>query len=82
MTRSMALSLTLALTLPFSAHGDPVTTSTLGWTINGIVSEVSRAGDVAFVGGSFATVAPSANLVPTSRRSPPTRRCRCCRTWT
>jgi hypothetical protein len=42
---------------------DPVQTSTLGWMINGIVSEVARAGDIAYVGGSFRTVSPSANLV-------------------
>ena len=42
---------------------DPVTRSTLGWMINGIVSEVARAGDVAYVGGSFRTVSPSTNLL-------------------
>jgi hypothetical protein len=42
---------------------DPVQTSTLGWMVNGIVSEVARAGDIAYVGGSFRTVSPSANLV-------------------
>ncbi len=45
------------------AAADPVTTSTLGWAVSGIVSEVARAGDVAYVGGSFDTVSPSANLV-------------------
>ena len=42
---------------------DPVSTSTLGWMVNGIVSEVARAGDVAYVGGSFRTLSPSANLL-------------------
>src|SRR5688500_11213206 len=42
---------------------DPLPASTLGWMINGIVSEVARAGDIAYVGGSFRTVSPSANLV-------------------
>ncbi|HUU33790.1 MAG TPA: delta-60 repeat domain-containing protein, partial [Vicinamibacterales bacterium] len=54
-------ALVLGLALPAAA--DPVTTSTLGWAINGIVSEVARAGDVAYVGGSFGSVAPSSNLV-------------------
>jgi hypothetical protein len=53
----------VALTLAGQAHADPTTRSTLGWAVNGIVSEVARAGDVAFVGGSFATVAPSQNQV-------------------
>ncbi|MEZ5284732.1 MAG: hypothetical protein R2712_07990 [Vicinamibacterales bacterium] len=52
-----------AILLAGQAWADPVTTSTLGWAVNGIVSEVARAGDVAFVGGSFRTVAPSANLM-------------------
>ncbi|MCC7180538.1 MAG: hypothetical protein IT177_19320 [Acidobacteria bacterium] len=53
----------LSLALGGQASADPVTSSTLGWAINGIVSEVARAGDVAFVGGSFGTVAPAPNLV-------------------
>lgn len=60
-TAAFVLSLTLGLSA--SASADPVTRSTLGWAINGIVSEVARAGDVAFVGGSFATVAPASNQV-------------------
>lgn len=53
----------LVLLLSSQAFADPVTRSTLGWAVNGIVSEVARAGDVAYVGGSFETVAPSPNLV-------------------
>lgn len=52
-----------AIAAPLSAVADPVVESTLGWMINGVVSEVARAGDVAYVGGSFHTVAPRANLV-------------------
>jgi hypothetical protein len=52
-----------SLALGSQALADPTTTSTLGWAIDGIVSEVVRAGDVAYVGGSFSTVAPSPNLV-------------------
>lgn len=54
--------LTLVL-VPGPTLADPVPQSTLGWMINGTVSEVVRAGDVAFLGGSFRTVSPSANLV-------------------
>jgi hypothetical protein len=57
------LVLLLAVVVPVRSHGDPVVASTLGWTINGIVSEVARSGEVAYVGGSFRTVAPSSNLV-------------------
>jgi len=58
-----AIGSAIALLLSSQAFADPVTTSTLGWAVNGIVSEVARAGDVAYVGGSFGTVAPSPNLV-------------------
>lgn len=61
--RLLALRLLVALAVSVPAHADPVTSSTLGWAVNGIVSEVARAGDVAYVGGSFNSVAPSANLV-------------------
>lgn len=44
-------------------HADPLTISTLGWAVNGIVSEVVRAGDTVFIGGSFGSLAPSENLV-------------------
>jgi hypothetical protein len=57
------LGCSLILGLANTASGDPVTTSTLGWAVNGIVSEVARLGNIAYVGGSFATVSPSANLV-------------------
>jgi hypothetical protein len=60
---SSILRIALALGVASPAAADPVTTSTLGWAISGIVSEVARAGDVAYVGGSFDTVSPSANLV-------------------
>lgn len=53
----------ISLALASQAGADPTTTSTLGWAVNGIVSEVVRAGDVAYVGGSFGTVAPAPNLV-------------------
>lgn len=62
-SRATVIPLAFVLGLAGQTHADPVTTSTLGWAINGIVSEVARAGDVAYVGGSFETVAPSANLV-------------------
>jgi hypothetical protein len=61
--RSAALPLIAILCNSTPASADPVTTSTLGWAVNGIVSEVARAGDVAYVGGSFGSVAPAANLV-------------------
>lgn len=61
--RRSAATLALSVALSWPASADPVTRSTLGWAVNGIVSEVARAGDVAFVGGSFATVAPSENQV-------------------
>jgi hypothetical protein len=61
--RSLALPLVAILCTTAPAVADPVGSSTLGWAINGIVSEVARAGDVAFLGGSFESVAPSANLV-------------------
>lgn len=61
--RRSAAALILAVAITGSAGADPITRSTLGWAVNGIVSEVARAGDVAFVGGSFATVAPAANQV-------------------
>jgi len=60
---SRCAGLLACLTLAAQAAADPVTRSTLGWAVNGIVSEVARAGDVAFVGGSFGTVAPSQNQV-------------------
>jgi len=58
-----ALPLLAILCTSAPAAADPVTSSTLGWAVNGIVSEVARAGDVAFLGGSFGSVAPAANLV-------------------
>lgn len=60
---SSLVRIALAVGVASPAAADPVTTSTLGWAISGIVSEVARAGDVAYVGGSFDTVSPSANLV-------------------
>jgi hypothetical protein len=42
----------------------PIASSTLGWAVHGTVSEVARAGDVAYLGGSFDSVAPAANKVP------------------
>ena len=51
-------------TIPVLAGADPAPQSTLGWMIDGIVSEVVRAGDVAYLGGSFRTVTPAANQVP------------------
>ena len=57
------LGILLTLAAAAATAADPLTTSTLGWAINGIVSEVARAGNVAYVGGSFGTVAPSPNLV-------------------
>ena len=71
-----------ALALGAQRSADPVTRSTLGWAVNGIVSEVARAGDVAFVGGSFGTVAPSENQVFGVAAFAPIRRCRCCHPWT
>jgi hypothetical protein len=56
-------ALLVVIAVPITALGDPIRTSTLGWMIDGTVSEVARAGDVAYVGGSFRTVAPSANRV-------------------
>ena len=62
--RQLVAALILASTgFAATAGADPVTTSTLGWAVNGIVSEVARSGNVAYVGGSFETVAPSPNLV-------------------
>lgn len=61
--RRAAAAFLLSLAMAAPASADPVTRSTLGWAVNGIVSEVARAGDVAFVGGSFGTVAPSENQV-------------------
>lgn len=58
-----ALPLVVILCTAAPAAADPITSSTLGWAVNGIVSEVARAGDVAFLGGSFDSVAPAANLV-------------------
>ena len=49
---------------PVSVLADPSRESTLGWMINGIVSEVVRAGDTVYLGGSFRTVSPLANKVP------------------
>ena len=60
--RSLALHVAVLGALTVPAHADPVTTSTLGWAINGIVSEVARSGNIAYVGGSFESVAPSPNL--------------------
>src|SRR5688572_7199622 len=53
----------VALSMSTRVGADPLPASTLGWMINGVVSEVARAGDVAYVGGSFRMVSPSANLV-------------------
>ncbi len=61
--RSSILSAALAAGLVVPSYADPVTTSTLGWAVNGIVSEVARSGNIAYVGGSFNSVAPSPNLV-------------------
>ncbi|MGE4225915.1 MAG: hypothetical protein AB7I23_21420 [Vicinamibacterales bacterium] len=58
-----ALPLLAIVCTTVPAAADPVTTSTLGWAVNGIVSEVARAGDVAFLGGSFGSVAPAGNRV-------------------
>lgn len=60
--RTIVAHLLAVASIAVPAHADPVTTSTLGWAVNGIVSEVARAGDIAYVGGSFGTVAPAANL--------------------
>ncbi len=60
---SLVASLALVAGIAVPSHADPVTTSTLGWAVNGIVSEVARSGNIAYVGGSFGSVAPSANLV-------------------
>lgn len=59
----IAAAALFALGLVTASHADPLPTSTLGWAVNGIVSEVVRAGDTAYVGGSFNSVAPSTNLV-------------------
>jgi hypothetical protein len=40
---------------------EPVTLSTFGWIVNGTVSEVVRAGNYVYLGGSFQDVAPVAN---------------------
>lgn len=57
----VAAACSVALSTP--THADPLTASTLGWAVNGIVSEVVRAGDTVFIGGSFGSLAPSENLV-------------------
>ena len=57
----VAAACSVAFSTP--THADPVSASTLGWAVNGIVSEVVRAGDTVFVGGSFGSLAPSENLV-------------------
>lgn len=44
-------------------RADPVVTSTLGWIIDGTVSEATRAGDVVFLGGSIRTAAPTSKRV-------------------
>lgn len=61
--RVAALPLVAILCTAAPVAADPVTSSTLGWAVKGIVSEVARAGDVAYLGGSFDSVAPAANLV-------------------
>src|SRR5690606_33549024 len=60
---SSLLGLALGAGMVTPAAADPATTSTLGWAVSGIVSEVARAGDVAYVGGSFDAVSPAGNLV-------------------
>jgi hypothetical protein len=62
-TQSAVCAVLLCLA-PVSLLADPAPQSTLGWMINGIVSEVVRAGDTAYLGGSFSTVSPAANKVP------------------
>lgn len=59
----LLLGTALVVGVAVPSHADPVTTSTLGWAINGTVSEVARSGNIAYVGGSFGSVAPTANLV-------------------
>src|SRR5687768_790145 len=51
-------------TIPVLAGPDSAVESTLGWMVNGTISEVVRAGDIAYLGGSFRTVSPAANQVP------------------
>ncbi len=61
--RSLLLRAALVVGIAVPSHADPLTTSTLGWAVNGIISEVARSGNIAYVGGSFNSVAPSPNLV-------------------
>jgi hypothetical protein len=59
----LLLTMMIVVGLAQPSGADPATRSTLGWAINGIVSEVARAGDVAYVGGAFDTVSPAPNQV-------------------
>ena len=79
----LLLGTALVVGVAVPSHADPVTTSTLGWAINGTVSEVARSGNIAYVGGSFGSVAPTANLVfgfaafSFDSATPGSVRCRC-----
>jgi hypothetical protein len=60
---SVRIGVVLAIVAVSVPHlkADPVVTSTLGWLVNGTVSEVVRAGNIVYVGGSFNDVAPMSN---------------------
>jgi hypothetical protein len=58
-----AIFMVLLFLMPTGVVADPAQHSTLGWMINGTISEVVRAGDTVYLGGSFSTVSPVANKV-------------------